>query len=166
MISPVDFVRPRTPRSGAPTSLPLRDPILPHPGGHELEGFGAVADGILFRGAKFTEGAILIGGHEEGIIAEAFGADLGFENLAPALTDKLANFLIRSEERKVAFETCTALVERCLLHGFEEFRAILRIGRADAGVDRGVDAWSSLQGVAAESAIVGEDPGLAGRDCP
>ena len=125
-----------------------------------------MADGILFRGAKFTEGAILIGGHEEGIVAEAFGADLGFENLAPALTDKLANFLIRSEERKVAFETCTALVQRRLLHGFEELRAILRIGRADAGIDRRVNARSSLQCVAAKAAVIGEDPGLAGRDCP
>jgi hypothetical protein len=39
-----------------------------------------VADGILLGGAEFTEGAILIGGHEEGIVAEAFGADLGFED--------------------------------------------------------------------------------------
>ena len=108
-----------------------------------------MADGILLGGAEFTEGAILIGGHEEGIVAEAFGADLGFENLAPALADKLADFLVGSEEREVAFETCAALVERSLLHGFEELRAVLRIGRADAGIDRGVDAGTALQGIAA-----------------
>ena len=96
----------------------LRDPILPHPGRHELEGFGAVADGVLLGGAEFTESTILIGGHEERIVAETFGADLGFKNFSPALADELTHFLVRSEECEVTFETCAALMEWGLLHGF------------------------------------------------
>ena len=149
MISPVDFVRPRTPRSGAPTSLPSSYPILAQPRGHELEGFGAMADRVFLRRAELAEGAFFVGGHEERIVTEAFGTDLGFEDLAPALADELADFLVGSEEDEVAFEAGAALMERSLLHRFEELRAVLRVGRAHAGVDRGVDARSALEGVAA-----------------
>ena len=164
MISPVDFVRPRTPRSGAPTSLPSSHPILAQPRGHELEGFGAMADRVFLRRAELAEGAVFIGRHEEGIVAEAFGADLGFEDLAPALPDEFADFLIRPEECEVTFKTRATLMERGLLHRLKELRAILCIGRTDAGVDRGVDARSALQRVAAQSAVVGEDPGFARGD--
>ena len=103
-----------------------------------------MADGILLGGAEFAEGAFFVGGHEEGVVTEAFGADLGFEDLAPALADELADFLVGPEEDEVAFETRAALMRRSLLHRFEELRAVLRVGRAHAGVDRGVDARSAL----------------------
>ena len=66
----------------------------------------------------------------------------------------------------MAFETRAALMRRSLLHRFEELRAVLRVGRAHAGVDRGVDARTALQSVAAQAAVIGEHPGLARRDGP
>ena len=64
----------------------------------------------------------------------------------------------------MALEARAALMERRLLHGLEQLGPVLGVGRADAGIDGGVDARAALQGIATKAAVVGEDPGFLWGD--
>ena len=123
-----------------------------------------MADLVLLLGGELSEGLLVVGRHEERIVAEAFGADFGVEDLAPALAHEFTDFLVGPEEDEVALEARAALMERRFLHGLEQLGPVLGIGRSGAGIDRGVDAWAALQGIATKAAVVRENPGFLWGD--
>lgn len=130
-------------------------------------GAGAVADGVFLGLAEFGEGAVVAGGLEDGVVAEAvvtawlFG-DVAFHGAAED-ADGFA-LLGQGEDAdeaggggRAALQAAAGLKTRPPGKLGEEFGDVVGVGGVFAGVAGGMHAGGAAEGVDFEAGVVGDD---------